>query len=102
MLGFTGTSFLEPERVALAAQRVKAGSAGRLVVDLTLPAGYILNPLAPVSYEVRTQGDVLAVASENQRGTFSTEAKTLAVPFQAGAGGKSGAADVELTFYYCR
>lgn len=102
VLPFAGASFREAERITLAPHRLKAGSEGRLLLDLKLPAGYVLNPLAPVSYEVRTQGDALTVDPDRRRGTFAAEVKALAIPFRTGSAGKSGAAEVAVTFYFCR
>jgi thiol-disulfide isomerase/thioredoxin/sugar lactone lactonase YvrE len=96
-----------------AAQRLAAGGAGALVVEVALPEGYHLNPSAPHRYQITVESGMqhLGVASDLKTGIAvkdknpSRTAKDLKLPlrvplspFSAG----STALRVRLTLYYCR
>ncbi|MGQ4810529.1 hypothetical protein NKDENANG_04006 [Candidatus Entotheonellaceae bacterium PAL068K] len=95
------TSVLEEGLIRLAAQRVRAGAAGQLTVDLKLPDGYYLHPRAPLSYRINLNGSGIDVAEPHRRYTGSAPSLPFVIPFQAAAGTHQTTVDMDLTFYYC-
>lgn len=101
------------EETKVATQRVRADTKGTLIVNVELPKGYHLNPMAPQRYRVSVEN------GPAQIGFFSTSvtgvtghdrgvqesAKNLklplSIPFQTH---KSGSAELRvlLTAFYCR
>jgi hypothetical protein len=102
------------EELKPALQKLGAGDAASLVVDVQLPADYHLNPAAPHRYSVTIESgrERLAIGSEDMTARSGDAAyqlgKTtkalrlpLTIPLRATA---AGAAElrVSLTVYYCR
>ena len=56
------------EEIILAAQRLRANQDGTLVVQVDLPAGYHLNPMAPQRYRVSVEsgGQQVGLVSAQQ------------------------------------
>jgi NHL repeat len=100
--GFSDTSFGIGEAIQEAPQEVKAGAAGSLLIELTFAVGYHLNPLAPLSYEVRVAGTGIDIAEQDRQYHAVAPHIPLAIPFQAAAGRHQATVDIEMTFYYCR
>jgi sugar lactone lactonase YvrE len=97
------------EEVKVETQRLAAGDAS-LVVDVSLPAGYHLNPSAPHRYAVSVEdgrGAVALAASSPAGGATMTKGGgkdfrlPLRLPLKAATAGAS-AVRVSLTIYYCR
>ena len=55
--GFSGTNFEADEVIKVAPQQVKAGAAGKILINLHFPEGYHLNPRAPLHYSVSVSGE---------------------------------------------
>jgi thiol-disulfide isomerase/thioredoxin/DNA-binding beta-propeller fold protein YncE len=101
------------EEIVLASQRLRANQEGTLVVQVDLPAGYHLNPMAPQRYRVSVESGVQQVRLVSSSVTRFTggdrEVKKtsknlrlpLRVPFRAGEAGKAELR-VQLTLFYCR
>jgi thiol-disulfide isomerase/thioredoxin len=102
MAGFSDTNFDIEEAIHVAPQRVKAGAAGHLILDLTFPDGYHLNPLAPLSYQVHVRGTGIDIVEQDRQYHAVAPSLPLAIPFQAAAGTHEATVDIEMTFYYCR
>jgi hypothetical protein len=100
--GFTRTSFSPDEILKVAPQQVRAGRAGEVAVHLELPAGYHLNPRAPLTYGVQVQGEGITISEQDRRFQAIAPQLPLAIPFQAAAGMHQAALDIDMTFYYCR
>lgn len=100
--GFASSSFSPDETIKVAPQQVRAGQAGEVTVHLELPAGYHLNPRAPLTYRVEVQGEGITVSEKGRRFQAIAPQLPLAVPFQAAAGTYQAALDIDMTFYYCR
>ena len=100
--GFTSTSFSPDETIKVAPQQVRAGQAGEVAVRLELPAGYHLNPRAPLTYRVKVQGEGIIVTEQDRRFQAIAPQLPLVIPFQAVAGMHQAALDIDMTFYYCR
>jgi hypothetical protein len=83
-------------------QTIKAGAEGRLVIDFELPAGYKLNPAAPVSYAVSVRGDGMQVPDSGRPLSAHAIELPLTVALQTAPGRHRAELDVEATFYWCR
>ena len=94
-------------------QRVRAESPGALIIQVDLPAGYHLNPMAPQRYQISVAEGFSQLALTNPVATGSA-AKTrevkltakdlklpLRIPFAASSPGES-ALRIQLTLFYCR
>ena len=100
--GFSGASFGVDEIVRLSPQPVKAGQRHHLTLQLDLPAGYHLNPRAPLSYRVEIRGEGITMDEADQRFHGFASNLPLTIPFQAAASQRQAELTVDLTFYYCR
>jgi thiol-disulfide isomerase/thioredoxin len=94
------------EEIKLAPQKLMAKTAGALVVDVTLPAGYHLNQAAPQRYQVSVESGAPHIAFEGEaKNTVGRVAKDLKlplrIPLQALDAGTS-ALRIQLTLFYCR
>ena len=98
------TSFSPEEEIDVPVQTIWAGKPGELRIDLKLPPGHHLNPLAPLTYHVAVSGSGLRVAeADRQVRTMAPDLKLpLAIPFQAAPGTHEVRLVIDVTFYYCR
>jgi len=89
------------EEVKVAAQKIRTGANGALQIDVELPEGYHLNPLAPQRYKVSVDGKSLAV-DEKVAARASKDLKLpLRVPFNASEAGPA-TVRAQVTLFYCR
>ncbi len=102
MAGFEGAAWLDGEVITLPVQPLTAGIEGQLVVQIELPAGYKLNPAAPVSYEVRVQGEGMHVPGDGRSHSVHALDVPLMIPFRTLPGAHRATLEVALTFYWCR
>lgn len=100
--GFSGTSYGAEEIITVPVQQVKAGVAGRLLIDLQFPAGYHLNPRAPLQYSAQVTGEGLSIASQDREQQILAPSLPLAIPFQTAMSSHDVTVDIDITFYYCR
>jgi thiol-disulfide isomerase/thioredoxin len=100
--GFSGTNFEADEVIKVAPQQVKAGAAGKIFINLHFPAGYHLNPRAPLHYSVSVSGEGVTVAEADRMGQAIAPPLPLGIPFQTAAGTHQATASIDMTFYYCR
>jgi hypothetical protein len=100
--GFSGTGVGTEQVITVAAQQVTAGTTGRLLIDLRFPAGYHLNPQAPLSYRVQVSGTGIDIAEPDRQCNTIAPPLPLAVPFRAVEGIHQATVEIDLTFYYCR
>ncbi len=77
---------------------VVAPGTGTLAVEVTLPAGYKLNDLAPFSLLWGAGGGVVELPPDADRSVVAPEFP-IAVPVTFVAG--SGLVSADLTIYYC-
>ena len=83
------------EEIKVAGQKLRAGADGALQIDVELPEGYHLNPLAPQRYKVSVGGkDLAAQASKDLK-------LPVRVPLNATAVG-SKTVRAQVTLFYCR
>jgi hypothetical protein len=102
VVGFHHTSFGTDAVIDVSPQQVRAGQAGQLTVYLELPAGYHLNPHAPLIYRVDVHGEGITMREKDRRFQDITPSLPLTIPFQTMAGRHQGGLDIDMTFYYCR
>jgi DNA-binding beta-propeller fold protein YncE len=100
--GFESMTWMGGEVITMPPQTVKAGAEGQLVIYFELPAGYKLNPAAPVSYAVHVRGDGLKLPASGRPLSAHAIELPLRVPFQAAPGTHRAELDIEATFYWCR
>ena len=89
------------EEIKVPAQKLRAGADGALQIDVELPEGYHLNPLAPQRYKVSVEGKSLTVDEK----TAARASKDLKLPVRVPLNGSAaGAATVhaQVTLFYCR
>jgi NHL repeat len=100
--GFEGIAWMDGEVITMPLQTIKAGTEGQLVVKFELPAGYKLNPAAPVSYAVYVHGDGIRVPNSGRPLSAHALEFPLTVPFHTLPGTHRAELDIEATFYWCR
>ena len=86
------------EQIALPAQTVAAG-AGEIVLNIMLPEGYKLNPLAPFTAEWTTSGEAVQIADADRVQRLTDPALPVRVPARFSTG--DDLLHGELTIYYC-
>jgi hypothetical protein len=99
---FDDMTWMDGETITMPAQAIKAGAAGELIIHFELPAGYKLNPAAPVNYAVYVRGDGLQVPNSGRPLSAHALELPLKLPFQTLPGMHHVELDVEATFYWCR
>lgn len=88
--------------ISVAPQSLTAGAPGALRLALHFPAGYHLNPRAPLLYEVQITGAGLTIAEADRQGQSVAPALPLVIPFQTLEGTHQTTLGLEVTFAYCR
>ena len=89
------------EEIKVPSQRLRAGANGALQIDVELPAGYHLNPLAPQRYKVSSDGKSIAIDEK----VASLAAKDLKLPLRIPLNAtKAGPTNLraQVTLFYCR
>jgi hypothetical protein len=94
--------FEADEAIKVAPQKVKAGVAGQICINLQLSEGYRLNPRAPLHYSISVSGPGMTIAESDRMDQTIAPPLPLAIPFQAAAGRHQAMVDIDMTFYYCR
>ena len=88
------------EEVNVAAQRLRAGT-GSLQIEVELPPGYHLNPMAPQRYKISIDGKSLTVDEKNAARASKDLKLPLRIPLNA-AGTGSATIRAQVTLFYCR
>ena len=89
------------EEVKAASQKLRAGADGVLQIDVELPSGYHLNPLAPQRYKVSVDGKSLSVDASQASRTAKDLKLPLRIPVSAPAAGPA-TIRAQVTLFYCR
>jgi YVTN family beta-propeller protein len=89
------------EEIKVAAQKLRVGANGALQIDVELPAGYHLNPLAPQRYKVSVDGKNLTVDEKSAARASKDLKLPVRVPLNATAAG-SATVRAQITLFYCR
>jgi hypothetical protein len=94
------------EEIKLAPQRLRAETAGALLLDVALPPGYHLNSSAPQRYQISIEGKSKRLAFDDPKKTSTARvAKDLKLPLRIplrSLGAGASALRIQLTLYYCR
>jgi thiol-disulfide isomerase/thioredoxin len=99
---FEGMAWMDGEAITMPLQSIKAGADGELVINFELPAGYKLNPAAPVHYAVYVRGEGVQVPHSGRPQSAHAIDFPLKLPFRSLPGKHRAELDVEATFYWCR
>ena len=90
------------EEIKVATQRLRSGAGAFLQIDVELPAGYHLNPMAPQRYKISIDGSNSLAIDDKIAARATKELKLpVRVPLNTTA---PGAATVraQVTLFYCR
>ena len=90
------------EETRIAAQEIRTGTNGFLNIDVQLPTGYHLNPLAPQRYKVSVEGAAIKIDENNASRTSKDLKLPLRIPFTSGAAPGSANVRAQVTLFYCR
>ena len=90
------------EEIKVPSQKLRAGATGALQIDVELPAGYHLNPLAPQRYKISVDANKSLAIEENVASRSTKDLKLpLRVPLNAIAAGSANLR-AQVTLFYCR
>jgi DNA-binding beta-propeller fold protein YncE len=89
------------EEIKVAAQKLRAGTNGFLQIDVELPSGYHLNPLAPQRYKVSVDGKSVAVAEKAAAQAIKDLKLPVRVPLTITEVGSANLR-AQVTLFYCR
>jgi DNA-binding beta-propeller fold protein YncE len=89
------------EEIKVPSQRLRAGASGTLQIDVELPAGYHLNPLAPQRYKISTEGKSVAIDDKLAASATKDLKLPLRIPLNATANGPTSLR-AQVTLFYCR
>ena len=89
------------EEIKVAAQKLRAGGTATFQIDVELPEGYHLNPMAPQRYKVSVDGKSLAVDAKAATGASKDLKLPVRVPLSATAAGPA-TVRAQVTLFYCR
>jgi DNA-binding beta-propeller fold protein YncE len=89
------------EEIKVPAQKLRAGADGALQIDVELPEGYHLNPLAPQRYKVSVEGKSLTVDEKTAARASKDLKLPVRVPLNASAAG-AATVHAQVTLFYCR
>jgi hypothetical protein len=90
------------EETRIEAQEIRSGTNGFLNIDVQLPAGYHLNPLAPQRYKVSVEGGGITIDEKNASRTSKDLKLPLRIPVTTAATRSSAHLRVQVTLFYCR
>jgi thiol-disulfide isomerase/thioredoxin/sugar lactone lactonase YvrE len=89
------------EEVKTAAQKLRAGTDAFLQIEVDLPAGYHLNPMAPQRYKISVDGKSLSIDEKQASRTAKDLKLPLRIPLNAASAGPS-TVRAQITLFYCR
>ena len=89
------------EEIKVPSQRVRAGAGGSLQIDVELPAGYHLNPLAPQRYKISSDGKSIAIDAKVASSASKDLKLPLRIPLNVTAAGPTNLR-AQVTLFYCR
>lgn len=89
------------EEIKIATQKLRVGPNGALQINVDLPAGYHLNPLAPQRYKVSVDGKGVTVDEKSASRASKDLKLPVRVPLNATANG-TASLRVQVTLFYCR
>jgi thiol-disulfide isomerase/thioredoxin len=90
------------EETKAAAQELRAGANGFLQIDVQLPQGYHLNPLAPQRYKVSVEGGGVTIDQKSASQTSKDLKLPLRIPLTSSATPGTANVRAQVTLFYCR
>ena len=90
------------DETKLPAQQIRAGEKGFLHIDVQLPAGYHLNPVAPQRYRVSVDGNAVTFAENDAVRTAKDLKLPLRIPLTSAKAGGTANVRAQVTLFYCR
>jgi sugar lactone lactonase YvrE/thiol-disulfide isomerase/thioredoxin len=89
------------EEIKVPAQRLRSGANTSLQIDVELPAGYHLNPLAPQRYKISVDGKNVGVDEKIAAAATKDLKLPVRVPLNTTAVGQA-TIRAQVTLFYCR
>ena len=90
------------EEIKVGTQKLRSGAKNFLQIDVELPAGYHLNPMAPQRYKVSIDGGKSLAVDEKVAARATKDLKLpLRIPLNAVAPGSANLR-AQVTLFYCR
>ena len=90
------------EEIKVAGQRLRSGTGASLQIDVELPAGYHLNPMAPQRYKISVDGGKNVTIDDKNAARSTKDLKLpLRVPLNVTAVGPA-TIRAQVTLFYCR
>lgn len=89
------------QEVKTALQKLRAGADAFLQIEVDLPAGYHLNPMAPQRYKISVDGKSLSIDEKQAARTAKDLKLPLRIPLNAASAGPS-TVRAQVTLFYCR
>jgi thiol-disulfide isomerase/thioredoxin len=89
------------EEIKTAAQKLRVGADGSLQINVELPAGYHLNPMAPQRYRISVDGKSLSIDESQASRTAKDLKLPLRIPVKAASAGPT-TVRAQVTLFYCR
>ena len=89
------------EEVKAASQKLRAGTDAALQIDVELPAGYHLNPLAPQRYKISVDGKSVSIVESQTSRTAKDLKLPIRIPLKATTAG-TATVRAQVTLFYCR
>jgi DNA-binding beta-propeller fold protein YncE len=90
------------EEIKVAAQRLRSGANAVLQIDVELPEGYHLNPLAPQRYKISVDGSKSLVVDDKSASRAAKDLKLpVRIPLNTTAVG-TATVRAQVTLFYCR
>lgn len=90
------------EEMKVATQNIVASANGFIDVDVQLPPGYHLNPLAPQRYKVMLDGAGIHITQKDASRTSKDLKLPIRIPFTSDATPGGVKIRVQVTLFYCR
>jgi hypothetical protein len=90
------------EETKVEAQAIRGGTNGFLNIDVQLPPGYHLNPLAPQRYKVSVEGAGVTVDEKNASRSSKDLKLPIRIPITTAATRNSAHVRAQVTLFYCR
>ncbi len=90
------------EEIKVPAQRLRSGAGASIQIDVELPAGYHLNPLAPQRYKISVDGGKSVTVDDKIAARAAKDLKLpIRVPLNTTATGPA-TIRAQVTLFYCR
>ena len=90
------------EEIKVATQQLRAGAGAQLQIDVELPPGYHLNPMAPQRYKISADGGKSLTIDDNAAARATKDVKLpILIPLNTTGTGPTNVR-AQVTLFYCR